>query len=55
LSELGLKRKGARGGGYRGRVISVRDGMIPIVRVLFDGNRSPTTIHAKFLVAETDP
>jgi hypothetical protein len=54
LSEAGLKRKGSRGGGYQGCVIGVRGGSIPTVKVVFDGNKGPTTLHAKYLVLDRD-
>ena len=54
LSEAGLKRKGLRGGGYQGLVVGVRRGLIPTVKVLFDGNKRTSILHAKYLVLDRD-
>lgn len=53
LSEEGLRRKGSRGGGYQGTVVtSVRGSMS--VLVLFDGYKTPTALYTKYLEPDRD-
>ena len=54
LSAARLKLKGIRRGGYQGLVVGIRGGLIPTVTVVFDGNKKPTKLHAKYLVLDRD-
>ncbi len=46
LSRAGLNRKGARRGGYRGKIVRIHTAAREIVlTVLFDGNKAPTILH----------
>jgi hypothetical protein len=53
LSKEGLTRKGSRGGGYQGTVVKlVRSSQS--VRVQFDGYKTPTSLHVKYLELDRD-